>query len=514
MKNYIFVVFLFVKTFSLFANEKFSVSMFEPLTFDLTASTEPCKDASGNICALIKAYIPSIKEAIFEGNVVKSTYNSGEYLVYVQAGTQNIKVSHPTFGNIDISVSEHGISLESKMTYRLILNLKGNEMMRENCGNLKVVASADFSNVLLDGMYVGQTPLYLKNIKEGKHILSIGEYFETEINIQRGKDNLCKFKINDIDDDLIVFQDENGLYGVKDSEEEIVIPAKYEYLSDDEGGGTLNTFIAGKNGKYGLLSKDGREVLPLIYDGFDVDVDTGGDSGEVADKSFYVIGKDGKVGCVNTYTGKITLPVEYNYIQGFVDGSRGRYCAVEKGDDTYIIDRTGSVIVKDIEQYSISNPDEQYIAIKRNGKWGFVDSTRDGKPVTEFIYDDVDDLIATNIHDSSEITYIDPQTHLTLVKIENNDDTETIGFANSEGKIIIPAIFYGFGYFEAENYFHDGLCFLGINNKYAIFDEYGNQLTKFIYIDFQEFLNGIAYAKTENGEWIKLKSSDILKNKR
>lgn len=508
MRLFIVFVFLLVQT-SLMFGKKISVSMFEPLTFDLTASTEPCVDSNGNICALIKAYIPSIKEATFEGNVVKSTYNSGEYYVYVMAGTQNIKVNHPTLGNVDISVADHGVKIESKMTYRLILNVSDNEKMSVDCGNLKIVASTEFSNVLLDGMYVGQTPLYLRNVKEGKHILSTGEIFETEVNIQRGKDNLCKFKINENDEEVSVFQDESGLYGLKDSEGEIMVAAKYEYLSNDHG--ALNTYIAGMNGKYGLLSKDGREVLPLIYDGFQTSVDTGGDIGEDADPSFYIIGKDGKVGLVDTYTGKITLPIEYDYVQGFVYGSRGRYTKARKEDIIYIIDRTGNIIVKDIESCWISNPDKKNIAIKRNGKWGLVDSTRDGNPITEFIYDEERDALASENNNCSEKKYINPQTHLTII---SDKEEEYIGFANSEGEIILPAVFYNFGYSEASDYFHDGLCFLGINNKYAIFDEYGNQLTKFIYLDYLDFLNEVGYAKTEEGKWVKLRSSEILKNKR
>ena len=514
--RFITSVFLFCSLFFANAQKKFSVSLFEQLTFDLTASTSSCVDTKGNACALIKAYIPSIKEAIFEGNVVKQEYNQGEYSVYVEAGTPTINVTHPSFGKLVISTSEWGVKLESKITYRLVLqNKEKNSGIRKGCGDVKIVTNPEMSAVIMDGMYVGQSPLLLNNVKNGKHTLTLARDHEVEITVKEGVLNSYKYKLRTQDKiKSIQFQDDNNLYGLKNGDGEIVVEATYDGIgypdSNDDFCGKCG-WIVKKNGKYGFLSYEGKEIAPCIYDDISCEAYTGSTFPEAADPSFHIVELNGKYGFIDATTGKLSIPIIFDGVQGFSEHGVVMY-AILNGE-WCIVDRTGEIVVKDFEETDYARQSSPIVAIRRNGKWGLVNASKNGVPITDFVYEfsEIGDDDSRDDY-KNEQEFVNMNTHLTRIDSKISDDEVLVGFANSDGVIIIPPM-YSVNkplVYESKLY-HNGLCFLGIHGKYAIFDEFGNQLTKFIYLDYQDFYDGIAYVKTENGKWIKIDKSKIRK---
>ena len=89
----------------------------EPM--DLTAATSQRKDLNGVPCAVVKVRMP--RGAAFEGSVIGTPdYRTGEYWVYVTAGSKFLRVKHESALPLHISFADHGVApLESKATYVL-----------------------------------------------------------------------------------------------------------------------------------------------------------------------------------------------------------------------------------------------------------------------------------------------------------------------------------------------------------------------------------------------------------
>ena len=75
--------------------QEMSVKSFEYLDTDLTARTNPKFDINDNPAAVIRVGI-ALQGVEFEGNVLgEPVYNTGEYLVYMSAGSRKLTVHHP-----------------------------------------------------------------------------------------------------------------------------------------------------------------------------------------------------------------------------------------------------------------------------------------------------------------------------------------------------------------------------------------------------------------------------------
>ena len=110
-------------------------------------------------------------------------------------------------------------------------------------------------------------------------------------------------------------------------------------------------------------------------------------------------------------------------------------------------------------------------AIKRNGKWGFIDKT--GKLVIPCVYDAVDEF-----HDG-------------LARV--NKDGK-LGFIDKTGKEVIP--------FEYDYVcdFHEGLAGVRKNGKYGFIDKTGKEVIPFEYDYVCDFHEGLAGAR-KNGKY-------------
>ena len=102
-------------------------------------------------------------------------------------------------------------------------------------------------------------------------------------------------------------------------------------------------------------------------------------------------------------------------------------------------------------------------AIKRNGKWGFIDKT--GKLVIPCVYDAVDEF-----HDG-------------LARV--NKDGK-LGFIDKTGKVVIPLEY------DAIGIFHEGLASVKNNGKYGFIDTTGKVVIPFEYDLVNCFRDGLA----------------------
>ena len=104
--------------------QKLVVEGMETSTYDLTASTNRRLDLNGDPCALVKVCL-ACEGAEFEGNVLGDVaYKTGEYWVYMSAGSYMLRVKHPNFLPLMVNFHDYDIMrVEALQTYTLTLSL-------------------------------------------------------------------------------------------------------------------------------------------------------------------------------------------------------------------------------------------------------------------------------------------------------------------------------------------------------------------------------------------------------
>ena len=102
--------------------QKLTVEAMKPAPMDLSASQYERKDLTGKACALVKVQLATAG-AKFQGNVIGNTsYDTGEYWVYMSEGSYMLSVKHPNFVPLDLDFRDYGINgVQTKNTYKLTL---------------------------------------------------------------------------------------------------------------------------------------------------------------------------------------------------------------------------------------------------------------------------------------------------------------------------------------------------------------------------------------------------------
>ena len=148
----------------------------------------------------------------------------------------------------------------------------------------------------------------------------------------------------------------------------------YESLEDVQN----EKFIAKKNGKYGIIDKYGKEILPFEY----VEIQNSYINGEYFEKSskyLFVFGKD-KVGIVDSSTGKVIIPFEYDYIKSEYGGQdyypipgniykikENYYFILKKDNVYYVLDINNKVILKSSDEITYNYSIDKLEIIHKKG---------------------------------------------------------------------------------------------------------------------------------------------------
>ena len=152
---------------------------------------------------------------------------------------------------------------------------------------------------------------------------------------------------------LIPFEDENGKMGYVNADNQIVIPAIWEYACDfcEDLAGVESA----ENGKFGFIDQTGKCVIPCIWDS----------CGPFSDGLAFVK-KDGKYGYIDK-TGEVVLPLIWDIAYNFYKG----IAVVGEGKRTQIyIYKKGNVILDRNETHLIWwNDIVKYINDRTNGAW-------------------------------------------------------------------------------------------------------------------------------------------------
>lgn len=237
MKTMMFVVLIGMTVVTVNAQE-IKVRSINHLTTDITARSAVRMDDNNKECAIVRVNIPSLKTMDFGNSVVGGVeYNAGEYILYVPEGTIQISLSVDGYKDSKIDFSQYDISVEGKNVYRVTLYIdNGEQSSNEKHGGMAITTEPISAFVLMDGMPLGQTPLTLKDVSVGEHVLSFPNTDgytlpDQTITIKENATFEKHYVLNEKDNDFSWVWD-NVEYSEELSEHGHRIPLKYRMIKD------------------------------------------------------------------------------------------------------------------------------------------------------------------------------------------------------------------------------------------------------------------------------------------
>ena len=137
---------------------------FKLLENDLTANTRGTEkmDQNGERAALIKIQTPE-RGFTFDGGslgIVATEEHAGEIWLYVPRRAQKLIIQHPEFGVLRDWY--YPISIKGARTYEMILDIGTGRYTN-------LTSSVAESNIYVDGVNIGKSPIYNKYLNFGKH---------------------------------------------------------------------------------------------------------------------------------------------------------------------------------------------------------------------------------------------------------------------------------------------------------------------------------------------------------
>lgn len=159
----------------------------------------------------------------------------------------------------------------------------------------------------------------------------------------------------------------NGRYGFLDADRREVIPLIYEAAWNFREGLAR---VRKNGGKYGFIDKTGKEVVPITYD-----------NAEDFKKEFALVQKNFKYGYVDK-SGRVVIPIIYDFpdLMGLGQFSPNGIAIVKKNGKYGAVDTSGRLVIP-LEYDGFGslyldgdNFRNGLACALKNGKWGFVDA--------------------------------------------------------------------------------------------------------------------------------------------
>ncbi len=286
-------------------------------------------------------------------------------------------------------------------------------------------------------------------------------------------------------DDCFSFQNgyahvmKDGLMGLISIDGRELLPCKYEEIGDYDG----DSILVKQNGLYGMIDRHGRELLPCKYNE-PLFFDTLGMS---------TVCVDDKWGCIDRQ-GNVVIPCVYDLPEYYGDGDTDDdwwsqpftfiegLCRVCKDGRYGFIDRRGREVVP-LRYEEVFYFKNGLARVKKNGRYGFVD--RQGREVVKCKFNWVDDF-----NDG-------------LAKVTIN---ERYSFINSQGRVVLP-LNYRCEWSDSmicmaatPTGFIDGVASVGdLEHGYRLIDTKGRALSA-TYDRIAHFNLGYALVQ-KNGRW-------------
>lgn len=209
-------------------------------------------------------------------------------------------------------------------------------------------------------------------------------YQEMPIIVDKSKDIfLCTYDINE----------EDGTYKTKvinsKNEEILTNYDKVEALENYDKFENLwyeeNVLKVQKDGKWGLIDLDGKEIAEPIYDNIDTLKGV---------ENSIIVEKDGKKGLLNDKGSKIIEP-EYLDVQSLGDDYKNGYITINSENKYGIISFSGETVLENNYEKIENIYGEKYFVIRENGKQVLID--KQGNKILSDGYDEIKQIANSGI---------------------------------------------------------------------------------------------------------------------
>ena len=187
--------------------------------------------------------------------------------------------------------------------------------------------------------------------------------------------------------------------------------------------------------------------------------------------------------------GKQVIPCIYDSVYSFDDG----ITRVEQNGEWFFIDKKGNPMFKNKDIETSSEPG--LLKEKKNDLYGLIDLN--GNQILDFKYDEIDDFSEgfAKVEKNNKIGYINKKgIEIIACKYDYGYDFVN-GFVNvtlDDKQIIINEIgeVISNSEYDEVNDFNEGLCKVGLEDKYGFIDQKGKVIVPLIYDEASIFSNG------------------------
>lgn len=419
-------------------------------------------------------------------NVFSDLMYEKSILKYSQKGKYGIidingkKITNAIYDEIDTLQSKEGELLVKKDDKYGVINIKGATLVK-----------AQYDKIEADKFYEEES-----GYKKSGYIVSKTTeegYRYGYVNLE-GKE-IIEVKYNDLyriteinSDDIYVVCAENGKYGLLKNDKQI-INNEYQSLVYNESN---NTITALKGKKYGVISMNGKVVVPIEYQQIDITGDY--IYARTTDKNVKIFDVNGQETNMSENTAIINVDnTEYKIHIDTVDGKT-----------VYSIYNNDRKITKNEYTYIQYLYDNYFIACNKNGKLGVIDNEE--KTRIEFNYNSIQKIDNTKmmqaVSNDTKIVeiYSEKMQKISELKdatIENNKEylkiynEEEIKYISNEGKEVT----------NIEVFTNNKIFAKKQGNKWGFVDASGAKIIDFKYEKVTEVNNyGFAGIK-QDGKW-------------
>lgn len=317
---------------------------------------------------------------MYEKSILKYSKN-GKYGIINFEGK---KLTKPIYEEIDTFQYKEGELLVKKDGKYGVINIKGKALVKNNYDKIETDKYYEDENGYRKDGYIVSNKTE-QGYRYGYLNLEGKEIIETKYN--------DLYRILEIEsEDIYIICAENGQYGLIKNDKKI-IGNEYQSLTYSESSNTI-TAIKGK--KYGVISIDGKTIIPFEYSQIDI-------TGE------YIYAKDEKekITVFDAKGNKIELD-ENIAILNIEDTNYKIQIETKNNKTTYSIYENEKKLTQKQYTYIQYLFNNYFIASNSNGKLGIIDSKE--KIKVEFSYNSIQQIDNTNmiqtINNSSNVTEI------------------------------------------------------------------------------------------------------------
>lgn len=377
-------------------------------------------------------------------------------------------------------------------------------------------------------------------------VLGGAAYYWFEIREDYSLEELAKittgeYELYDFHDGYAAIKKDNKLGVINKKGEIIALPIYYPSNNFDNGGYSCYAVMSEDRMllrkeidgiiKSGYIDKNGKVIIPFIYDAFADNFSDG----------LALVKKNGKCGFIDK-DGNVVIPFIYDGATSFSNGLASVTKNQRKPGCMYI-NKKGKVVLslKDYWCYTGTFSDEGLALINKDGKWGLMDES--GKIITDCMYDEVEgfaegyyqvikdgkagfvdkkgkEIIPCNFYatfafkdgfakvcvdwDAGKWSLIDTDGNIIIPEVKDIGDyfegvavakrNDRFGYVDKSGNEVIPFVF------ESASHFSEGFARVKIKGMCGYIDKNGDEAIPFIYEDAYDFSESLARVK-KNGMW-------------